>query len=99
MHDLVHISKCNVSILESSRTCLGVEALQYPLMVMLEPCDFGKLVKPNQIMFFMHNPSIYMVSLDMDPRVKNIYFYGCDISKFQIFANDRIHKSVIACLS
>jgi len=40
-----------------------------------------------------------MVSLDMDPSVKNIYCSGYDISKFQIFANDKIHESITTCLS
>jgi len=46
MHDLVHISKCNFSILECFGTCQGVEALQRPLMVMLGPRDS---VKPLEI--------------------------------------------------
>ena len=98
MHDLVHISKCNFSILESSKTCQGVNARQHPLMVMSRPRDSSKPVKPNQILFLTHNPSICMVSLDVDPRVKNIYYSGCDISKFHIFANDRIHESITPCL-
>lgn len=68
-------------------------------MVMLEPCNSDKHAKPNQIQFLMYNPYISMVSLDVDPRVKNIYYSGCDISKFHIFANDRIHESIRACPS
>jgi len=47
MHDLVHISKFNFSILEISRTCEGVEALQRLLMVVSGPRDCGKPAKPN----------------------------------------------------
>lgn len=47
----------------------------------------------------MHNPSIYMVALNMDPHVKDIYYLGYDISKFYIFASDQIHKSITTCLS
>lgn len=46
------------------------------------PRDYGKLTKPNQISFLLHNPSICMVVIDVDPHVKNIYYSGCDISKF-----------------
>lgn len=99
MHDLVHISKWKFSILETSGTCQGVEALHCLLMVMSGPCDSGKLLKPNKISFLMHNLSICMVALDMDPSVKNICYCGCDISKFQIFTDDWIHESLIACPS
>ncbi len=99
MHDLVHIPRCNFSILESSGTCQGVEALQHSLMVMLGPRDSGKPIKSNQISFIMHNPSICMVALNVDPCVKNIYYSGYDISKFHIFANDRIHEFITTCPS
>lgn len=99
MHDLVHTSKCKFSILESFGTCQGVEALQRPLMVMSGPRNFGNPIKPNKISFLTHNLSICMIALDVDPRVKNIYYSWCDISKFQIFANDQIHESIAACLS
>jgi len=42
MHDLVHASKCDSIILESSRMCQGVEALQCPLMVMSGLHESGK---------------------------------------------------------
>jgi len=75
MHDLVHISKFHFSILESFGTCQEVEALQHPLMVMLGPRDSGMPLKPNQIFFLMHNPSIYMVALDVDPHVKKCLLF------------------------
>lgn len=69
----------------------GVWALQHSLIVMSRPRDSGKPTKPNQISFLMNNIYIYMVALDVDPYVKNAYYFGCDISKFHIFTNDRIH--------
>lgn len=74
--------------MESFGTCQGVEALQRPLMVLLSPRDSGKPVKPNKISFLKKNPSICMVALDVDPHVKYIYYFGCEILKFQIFTND-----------
>jgi len=88
MHDLVHISKCHFSILESSGTCQGIKALQSPLMVMPGPHDSGMPLEPNQILFLTHNLSICMVSVNVDPHVKNVYYSGCDIPKFLIFTND-----------
>lgn len=41
MHDLVQSSKCDFTILESSGTYQGVEALQLPLMVMSTSRDSG----------------------------------------------------------
>lgn len=55
MHDLVHVSKFNCSILESFEMCQGVEALQHSLMVMSGPHDSSKHAKPNQISFRMNN--------------------------------------------
>lgn len=63
------------------------------------PRDSGNPIKPNQISFLTQNLFICMVALDMDPRVKNIYYYVCDITKFHIFANDWIHESITACPS
>ena len=82
MYDLVHISKCNFSILESSGMYQGGEALQRSLMVMSGPRNSSKTIKPNQILFLTHNPSIYMVSLDVDPCVNTIYYSRCGISNF-----------------
>lgn len=79
--------------------CQGVEALQCPLMVMSGPCYSSKPTKPNHISFLTQNLYIYMVSLNMDLRVKNIYYFGCDISNFYIFSNHRIHESITTCPS
>jgi len=38
----------------------------------------------------MHNLFVCMVSLNVDPRIKNVYYSGCDISRFQNFTHDRI---------
>ena len=43
MHDLIQSSKCNPAILEHSGTCLKVEEIQLPLMVMLGSCNSSKV--------------------------------------------------------
>lgn len=83
MHDLVHISKYNFSILDSFKTCQVFKALQHQLMLMLGPHDSGKPTKPNQISFLMHNPSICMVVVDVDPYVKNIYYSSVIFQNFR----------------
>ena len=84
MHDLVQSSKCDFTILGNFGTCQGVEALQLLLMVMSISHNFGKPPKLNQIWFLSHNPSICMVSLDVNYHVKNIWNFGCDLSIFKI---------------
>jgi len=49
MYDLVHISKCQFSILEISGMFHWVKELQHPLMVMSIPCNSGMPLKLNQI--------------------------------------------------
>lgn len=47
MHDLVQASKCDSTILDSSETCQGVEALQLLLMVMPGSHNSGKCPEIN----------------------------------------------------
>ena len=92
MHCLVQASKCDSTILESSRTCQGVEALQLLLMVMSGYRDSSKSLELNLIWFLSHNPSIYMVSFDVNAHVKNVSYSGYDLSNSQDFNYDRIHE-------
>ena len=43
MHYLIQYSKCDFTILESSETCMEVEALQLLLMVMLGSHESSKI--------------------------------------------------------
>lgn len=82
MHDLVHISKCDILILESSGMCQGVKEPQRSLMVMSETHDSSKPLEPNQIWFLTYNLSIYMVALDVDPH---LIFFTIPCVIFQYF--------------
>ena len=94
MHDMVQASNYNSTILESSGMYEEVEALQRLLMVMSGPRDSGKPPEPHQIWFLTHNLSIYMVAVNIDSRVKNVWYSECDILNFHDFTSNRIQESI-----
>lgn len=90
MHDLVQSSKYDFTILESYGTCQAVEALQLLLMVMLGSRNSSKPPELSEIWFFLHNPSLCMVSLNENFFLKNVWYFGYDLSNFQYYTSDYI---------
>lgn len=76
-----------------------LKALQHSLTVMSRPHNSCMPLEMNKIWFLTHNLSICMVTLSLDPRVKNVYYSDGDISRFQFFNNDSIQGFFKSCLS
>lgn len=94
MHDLVQAPQCASTILGSSETCQGVESLQISLRLILGSRESGKPPVLSQISFLSHNLSLCMISLDLNFLVKNVWYFGCDLSNLQYFTSDQIQESI-----
>lgn len=90
MHDQVQTLGFYFTILDSSRTCQELKVFQHLLMVMLRFCNSGKPPELSQIWFLSHNPSLYMVSLDVNFFLKYVLYFRCNVSSFQYSTSDYI---------
>jgi len=75
MHNPIQSSKCIAIILESFRNYQEFEALQLPLMVMSSSHDSGKIPQISQIHIFSQNYFLCMVSLGVNPFLKDDFYF------------------------
>ena len=83
MHDMIQYSKCDSTILGSSRNYKELEALQLPLMVMSGSHNSGKVLELNQIWIFSQNYFLCMVPPDVISFLKDVWYFGYSLSNFQ----------------
>lgn len=83
MHDLIQSLISHSTILESSRTYEEAEALQLSLMLMSGSRESGKIPELSQIRIFSHDYFLCMVSLDVNPFLKDICYFEYGSFNFQ----------------